>query len=210
MSATVSDDVLLSKAVSGDEDSLMALLLSRYGKLQRFLARQVPEDLQGRIEPEDVIQDVHIEVFRTIQKFDDRGPDSFDRWLFTISRQRLLDHFKGLRRKKRGGEHHRVRKAATPGQSSLGTIVDLVAHASGTPSRSVARKERERAVKIALAGMKSEYRDALQLRYIDGLPVAEVAKKLGKTDRAVHMLCNRGLKRLREHMGSASRYLSSG
>jgi DNA-directed RNA polymerase specialized sigma24 family protein len=37
-----------------------------------------------------------------------------------------------------------------------------------------------------------------------------VAKKLGKTDRAVHMLCNRGLKRLREHMGSASRYLSSG
>ena len=37
--------------------------------------------------------------------------------------------------------------------------------------------------------------------------LAEVAEALGKTELAIHMLCHRALKNLRQHMVSLSRYL---
>jgi DNA-directed RNA polymerase specialized sigma24 family protein len=46
------------------------------------------------------------------------------------------------------------------------------------------------------------------LRYLEGLRVAEVAKRIGRSEGAVHMLCTRGLQSLREELGDLSRFLS--
>jgi RNA polymerase sigma-70 factor (ECF subfamily) len=78
-----------------------------------------------------------------------------------------------------------------------------------TPSRSAAGHEAVRAVQVGLAGLKSDYREALRLRYIEGLPVAEVAARMDRTERAVHMLCHRGLQCLRAAVGRSSQFLSS-
>ena len=203
-----SDDVLTAKAIAGDVDALTALLWQNYGRLLASIKRKLPQEVRGVVDSEDILQDTHIEVFRTIGKFEARGEDSFYRWLVTIAGQRLLDRIKEMRRKKRGGGRKRIRVKPGVSGSSVGTLLDIVAKTEGTPSRSVARRDRERAVGIALAGLKKDYRDALALRYLEGLPVASIAKRLDRTERAVHMLCNRGLKRLREAMGSASAYLT--
>ncbi len=206
MADVKSDHVLTTKAVSGDADALTALLWEHYGRLLASIKRKLPQEFRGVVDAEDILQDTHIEVFQSIGKFEARGEDAFYRWLVTIAEQRLLDKIKELRRKKRGGGRKRVHAKLGVGSSSVGTLLDIVAKTDGTPSRSVAR--RERAVSVALAGLKKDYRDALQLRYIEGLPVASIAKRLDRTERAVHMLCNRGLKRLREAMGSASAYFT--
>ena len=56
--------------------------------------------------------------------------------------------------------------------------------------------------------LSEEYRRVVQWRFVQGLPVAQVARRLGKSEPAVHMLCHRTLKKLRELMGSPSKYLS--
>ena len=41
---------------------------------------------------------------------------------------------------------------------------------------------------------------------MEGLPVADTAARMKRTEGAVCLLCHRGLKRLREHMGSTADY----
>ncbi len=84
-------------------------------------------------------------------------------------------------------------------------LLDLVAVDVHTPSQSVASHE---AVQVAMAGLKDDYREALHLRYITGLPVTEVASRMNRTDRAVQMLCHRGLQKLRAALDRSSAFLS--
>jgi RNA polymerase sigma-70 factor (ECF subfamily) len=50
----------------------------------------------------------------------------------------------------------------------------------------------------ALARLPENQRRAVELHHLGGLPVAEVARVLGRSDGAVGALLVRGLKRLRE------------
>jgi RNA polymerase sigma-70 factor (ECF subfamily) len=49
-----------------------------------------------------------------------------------------------------------------------------------------------------LESLAPEARDALKMRYVDGLPSKEIAAKLGKTDGATRVLLTRSLARLQE------------
>jgi RNA polymerase sigma-70 factor (ECF subfamily) len=48
----------------------------------------------------------------------------------------------------------------------------------------------------ALEGLPEEGREALRLRYIDGLATKEIAERMGKTDGAIRVLLTRSLSRL--------------
>ena len=203
------EDALLERAVSGDGGALGELLFRYYGRLTGRVRRKLPDDLRSLICAEDVVQEAHVEAFRTVSRFRPIGENAFYRWLATVADQRLLDKIKAQRRLKRGGGRRRVQRQAQAGASSILSLINVVAHHDATPSRSIARRERDRVVHIELAHLKGDYREALRLRYIEGLPVAEIARRMGRTDRAVHMLCNRGLKKLREVRGNSTSYVST-
>lgn len=200
---SASEQILLKQAIQGDQDALTDLLLAHYDALERYLRRKIPAHLQATLAVEDVIQEAHIQVFRKIADFTPSGDAAFYRWLVTITKKCLLDKLKSLQRHKRGGQHRRVHAPAS--NTSVATLLAVVAQDSLSPSRCVARREREQAIHIGLAGLKEDYRQALTLRYVEGLPVADIAQRMNRTERAVHMLCNRGIKRLKEIMGSRSR-----
>ena len=86
------------------------------------------------------------------------------------------------------------RRAATAGES--------------TPSRQIAKDEAIAAVMSCLARLRDDQRTVVQLRFLEGRSVADVAEHLGKTEPAIHMLCHRGLTALRESMVSITHYLS--
>ena len=60
----------------------------------------------------------------------------------------------------------------------------------------------------SLARLSEDQRAVVQLRFLEDVPVAEIARRLGKTETAVYMLCHRGLKSLRELLGSLTQYLT--
>lgn len=78
-----------------------------------------------------------------------------------------------------------------------------------TPSRLVARSEAIVAVNHALANLPKHYHEAIQLVHIEGRSARDAGERMGRTERAIHGLCRRGLKLLEKELQSASRFLSS-
>jgi RNA polymerase sigma-70 factor (ECF subfamily) len=215
---------LIHAAVAGDRSALERALLSVHDRLAAEVRLGVPPDVQGMLGVEDVLQEAYVDAFRGIRSFRPSADDpagSFYGWLATIAEHRLLDLLKARRAAKRGGGRVQVdgvpnalgagggaAAAAGGADASVLRLLDVVAVDEHTPSRSAAGREATSAIHVALAGLKSEYRDALRMRYIEGLSVAEVAAKLGLSEGAVQMLCHRALNEMRAAMGRASGFLS--
>ena len=197
---------LAAGAAAGDTRALEQLLLLYHDRLSASIGRRLPASIRAAVAAEDIVQDTYIRAFRRISTFTPKGPGSFYRWLLTIARNRLIDVQKRHGALKRGGGAGRARRPDYT--DSMVQLLDLVAVDDHTASRSAARHEAVSAVQVALAGLKDDYRQAIELRHIEGLSVAQTAARLNRTERSVHMLCHRGLKRLKAALGRSSNFLS--
>ena len=52
-------------------------------------------------------------------------------------------------------------------------------------------------IKTAIQGLKKEYQDIIIWHYLDDMPIAEIAKTLGKPAGTVRVMLHRGLKDLK-------------
>jgi RNA polymerase sigma-70 factor (ECF subfamily) len=130
--------------------------------------------------PEDVASQVWMDVSRSLNRFDGDGTD-FRRWVFTIASRRSID---GHRRRKR----HRA--------DSIDARHAEIA-ALGTERAFEANDSLNRA--LAIVGQLSpSTAEAVMLRVVYDLSVAQVAEVMGRSEGAVRVLVHRGLSRLRD------------
>lgn len=167
-------------------------------RLRARLIRQMDATVKSKVEPEDILQQVYLEAFKAIGHFTYQGKDSFLRWLFAILDRKLIDEHRALRAERRD-----VRREAKvlPPSAQHTTYLDLMARVIadvGTPSQSVRKDEALGVVNACLASLPEHYRDVLKMRFIEGRPVADVAKHLNRSIGSVHMICHRALRQLRE------------
>jgi RNA polymerase sigma-70 factor (ECF subfamily) len=171
-------------------------------KVLGFIKWHLPAELAGWFEPQDILQDTYFEAFRRTGQFVPTDSTSAYRWLATIARHRIAELLRMKRATKRGGGTG----SAAQGDSVVEVLSEIAAHRQ-TPSRSAARHEFMRAVEQAIARLPEDMGRAISLRYIDGLSPGEIAQRIDRTERAVHMLCNRALKAVRRDLRSASLFL---
>jgi RNA polymerase sigma-70 factor, ECF subfamily len=203
-----SEHQLIVKAASGDHVALERLLLANYDRLARSIGAKLPASVQQVVDVDDILQQTFFQVFRDIHNFEARSGPSFFSWVKTIAENRLLDTIKGLKRKKRGGDHHRAREVKDGQSSSIKDLVDMLSGHGHSPSRSFARHEALQAVQIGLASLPDDQREAIRLRFISGKSLEEVAAIMGCTKAAVRGLIYRGKQELHDAMGRSSRWLS--
>lgn len=196
----------IERAVAGDGDALQRLIVEYHAVLHRTVAAARDAELQTRIDPDDVLQQAYVSAFEGVVNCQFDGPAPFYKWLETIALTRLKDQQRALRRRKCDVARE-VRPAADP-MASYPDLVNRLAGPDSTPSRQVAKGEAVAAVLSCLARLNEEQRAVVRLRFLEGRSVADVAAQLGKTEAAIHMLCHRGLKSLRERMVSISRFLT--
>ncbi|MEE8171009.1 MAG: RNA polymerase sigma factor [Phycisphaerae bacterium] len=192
--------VLLIQAVKGDEDAIRRLLVMYHPRLRARLVRQMDDTLRSRLEPEDILQQVYLEAFRAIGAFRYLGPNSFLRWLFTILDRKLIDEHRALHADRR--DVRREVRAARPSHN-MTTYVDLLQRLksnTSTASQLVRKDEAIGVMTACMASLPDHYRQVIQMRFIDGLPVAEVADRLGRSIGSIHMICHRALLQLREQV----------
>ena len=84
-------------------------------------------------------------------------------------------------------------------------MINLLCASITTPSRAFSRNEREIRMWDALAEFAETDREALRLRYVDGLPTKEIAVKLEKTDGAIRVLLSRAVDKLQQKLGDVKR-----
>ena len=171
---------------------LETLLATQRPALVAMVAPRIPRRCRGLLAAEDVVQEASLEALASVAAFRPEGTDSLRRWVWRIARHRLSDLVKAQRRLKRA-----ARPRADAARQDDAAPLDAVATTDACPSAVTTCGEDAAALRRALAGLPPAYRHALQLRYMEGLSFAGVAARLGRTPRAVQMLCNRGAKLLR-------------
>lgn len=195
------DEDLLARARQGDEPALSTLVHRHADRLLRSIRTELGERLRQRLTSEDIAQEAYLDVLGGIRDFEDRGDDAFFRWLRTIALNRIRDaqrhEFKTLKRQ--GG----VREGDLPGGDALAGLFDQVAGSMTTPSGHVERDDRAKRLLAALEQLGADQREAIHLRYLRQLDVAEAAARMDRSEKAVRNLCVRALIKLRGILGDA-------
>ena len=193
-------------AVGGDSDALQGLIIEYHAPLRTALEGMVDPAMRRHLDPDDVLQEAYAAAFKTIGgcRFD--GPPAFYKWLERIALNELKDQQRALKRQKRDITREVHGSAQT--RTSYPDLAERLVAPDSTPSRRVARGEAVAAVLSSLARLTDEQREVVRLRYLESKPVSEVAAHMGKTEVAIHSLCRRALKALRESMASISHYLT--
>ena len=148
----------IALAVSGDQAALQKLLVVQRAAVSRYVERKLPKLLRDDIDPDDVVQQTFVEVFRSISRFRLEESSSFQAWLMGIADNVIRDLVKRQKRVKRGGEFQRIRQARPTGSQSVADLVGLLSAGSHSPSRSVMGHEAVAALTQAIDDLPDDYR----------------------------------------------------
>ena len=196
----------IQQAVTGNADALQRLIVHYHGPLYGTIEGRMVAALRRQVDPEDILQQAYVNAFKSIGNCSFDGVGGFYAWLERIAVDRLKNTERNLRRLKRDIGRQLTRSAA--GATSYPGLMARLTSPGATPSRSLAKREASAAMLSSMARLTDEQRAVVRMRFLEDRPVAEIAAELGKTEAAVHMLSYRGLKTLRELMGSITRYLT--
>ena len=130
-------------------------------------------------EAEDLTAQTFLAAFESFKSFRQEG--HFASWLFTIARNKAMDHFRG-------------RKDATP-------IDDLHEIPSGSdPLNAVIQSEQAAVLSKLIRELPEEERELLRLRFLAAMSFPEIAHFLHRNEEAVKKTVYRLLARLHDRM----------
>lgn len=141
----------------------------------------------------DLMQDVMRSVANSIGQLDyDRERGSFKGWLFTVTRNKLLNFVSA----------RRIRPLAT-GDSSTNQMLN--SHPDANDVSEIWELEYQRRLAaLAMDRIKSEFQEkswrAFWMTAVDGIAAAEVAKEIGISPGAIYVAKSRILARLKEEV----------
>jgi len=151
--AIAEDDLALTRrCASGDTAAQRQLFREQRVRVHRTLYRI----LGSNREMEDLIQDVFIEVFRSLDRF--RGEAKLSTWIARITSRVAMAHI-GRRK---------------PAAQSLDSVPEVAAREPRADTVAEAREAAERLYR-ALDRVDAVHRIAFSLHVIEGLPLREVA-----------------------------------
>lgn len=180
-SGNVSDEDLLAAIAERADRGAFAELFERYaGRIKAFL-------MKSRTDPgtaEEIAQEVMVTVWRKAASFD-RSKASAATWVYTIARNRRIDH---------------LRKQARPEPDPADPHFQPEPEVSA--ERAVANAARDTRVREALAALTEEQREVVQLAFFSGLSHGEIAEELGAPLGTVKSRLRLSFARLRGELGT--------
>ena len=178
---------LVAQAQQGDQLAF-ATLYEQYRPLVfRFLRRR----LEGSDEVvEDLTEDVFVKLYEKLDRYVERGLP-FTAWLYRIAHNQLVDYLRTL-----------PRQSAQP----LDAVAEMPERQTTSEYSSVLDRH---TLEPALARLTPEQRQAVELRFLQGMSVAETAAAMGRSEEAVKKLQARALVNLRRALTPAARSSSA-
>lgn len=176
-----------------------ALDLERFRDYLRLLARlQIDPRLRRKLDPSDVVQETLLRAHEKREQFRGNNPAEMAGWLRQILANNLAQDVRRFGSQRRDVGLERSLEVAVE-HSSARLEAWLAASDSG-PGSAAERNEQLLRLAAALSKLPEDQSLALELRYPQEMPVAEIMRETGKTEAAVAGLLRRGLNRLRELM----------
>ncbi|MEZ5962443.1 MAG: sigma-70 family RNA polymerase sigma factor [Planctomycetota bacterium] len=187
--------VLLQAARSGERAALEALFAREWPRLRHLLRRHAGPALLQRVELDDLVQEACVEALRQLPAFEYHRRGAFFRWLVALALHRLQN----LRRSGDAACRDRRREQCVGGPDGR---MDLPAVEPG-PGTLLSSAEGVDDVQAALASLSPIDRRVIALARTEGLPLAEVALRMGRSRNAVALLLSRALRKLAAQLARA-------
>ncbi len=182
---------LVIQAKQGDFRAFTQLVDAHKAKIFA-LARRLAGNEQ---DAEDIVQESLLKAIDNIDTF--RGEASFGTWLFSIALNEARGH---LARQKR--QELRSIEEYLPSQDSHNTDVTTGQRLSDweDPHTKLESEELQRIIDQGLFDLPYIYREAFVLRYVEDLPVKEVADMIGQSEAATKSRILRARLALRDYL----------
>lgn len=194
-------DPIVSRIRAGDRHALTELLALRRPQLLAFIARSMSDALRARLEPQDILQEVSLSALNSLPELAASDRDPF-RWLCRLAERRIIDAHRKLIGSKKRSSRREVPLQHAADQTGAGEFIDLLVASITSPSQAFSRQHRELQLQQAFEQLPLDCREALRLRYVEGLPSKAIAARLGKSDGAVRVMLTRSVNRLRAILGA--------
>lgn len=176
--------------------------LERYRHYLELLARlQLQSRFRSKLGASDIVQQTLLKATKNRSQFRGGSEAEVVAWLRRILSSTLVDAIRELKGAKRNVAMERSLEVSLA-QSSARLEALLQADLT-SPSDYVTRHEQLLQLSEALARLPEDQRLVLEMRYLQGSPVAAIAEQLGRSERSVAGLVRRGLQALRVMLADA-------
>jgi len=179
----VTDDDLVRMYAGGDAEAFDVLFDRHYTAVYRLARAMLGDDGAA----EDVLQETFLAAARAAGAYDGRG--RFRPWLMRIARNRCLNRL----------ESGRVRRATEP---KAGIDPDTVASPRAGPAGRATARQRQEAVRAAIAGLPERQREAIGLYAFEQMTYREVAEVMQMPVNTVKTLIHRARANLARELES--------
>lgn len=166
---------LVHRAQQHDQEAFAQLYEKYFDKIYRYVALKIG----NRVEAEDMTQQVFVNALHSIASYKWRGYP-FSAWLFRIAHNQVVDY---LRKKTR--------------QPTVSLNESLTASEINPQKTAEQRMNAEQLV-LATRKLTPAQQEVILLRFAGELPIAQVAKIMGKSEGAIKALQHSAIVALRK------------
>ena len=168
---------LVRRAQQHDQEALTQLYEENFDRIYRYVVLKIGD----RMEAEDITQRVFLKALQSISSFRWKGVP-FSAWLYRIAHNQIVDY---LRKK--------TKRATVPLNESLTS-------GTGDPGAAAELNMDIESLASATRKLTKAQQEVISLRFAGGLPIAQVAGVMGKSEGAVKALQHSAILSLRKVM----------
>ncbi len=174
------DRQLVKGMLAGCGEAFEEFFDSHFASLFRFALTRLEQDEEVA---DEVVQSTLCKAIDRLSSY--RGEAALFSWLCMICRHEITDHYR------RTGRRPRVVALREEVPEIRAALELLSASGSASPETELRKKEIARWVQVTLDSLPPRYRQALEWKYVQGLPVKEIAPRLGVGFKAAESILTR-------------------
>lgn len=174
---------LVELAKENDEQAFAKLYDLYFDKIYRYIVIKIGD----RTEAEDMTQQVFLNALKSISSFKWKNVP-FSSWLYRIAHNKIVDH---LRKKSR---------------QTMTDIEETIVIDNADTHKTTELKMDIEQLSVAMKGLTSLQREVISLRFTADMPIAQVAKTMGKSEGAVKALQHSAIRALRKTLSGVMSY----
>ncbi len=180
-----SDRELVDRLLRGDTRAFELFFNEYYPKLYRFVKRRIPQDAAAA---EDIAQGTLCRALEGLRGY--RGEAALFTWLCTLCRREMSARW----------DENRAWSAAPrlveDDPAIRAALESLIVQTD--PLRAADREQVRESILAALDYLPAPYGDILEWKYLRDMSMAEIARRLGRSPKAVESLLTRAREAFRE------------
>ncbi len=185
------DRKLVERLLKGDRRAFDAFFNSYFHRLYRFALARLDYDHDLAEETAQVVLCQAISKMATY-----RGEASLYAWMCTFCRHEISKQWKA---RKRAQGDTGLSEDDPEIQAALESLLSVTSH---DPDVALYQTEISRLVKVALDHLPALYADTLECKYVHGLSVREIARRIGKSNKAAESILTRAREAFRDSFRS--------